>query len=59
MAWYMTRDPWFLTEMRGRMNLFAPAVLAAVLRTHRPITDLTVLTYTSSQRMAILLGTFV
>lgn len=27
-AWYMTRDPWFLTEMRGRMQLFAPAVVA-------------------------------
>ncbi|MES2317539.1 MAG: heparinase II/III family protein [Pseudomonadota bacterium] len=27
-AWYVTRDPWFLTEMRARMNLFAPAVLA-------------------------------
>ena len=28
LAWYLTRDPWFLTEMRNRMNLFAPAVLA-------------------------------
>ena len=27
-AWYMTRDPWFLGEMRARMTLFAPAVLA-------------------------------
>ena len=27
-AWYFTKDPWFLGEMRGRMNLFAPAVLA-------------------------------
>ena len=27
-AWYVTRDPWFLAEMRGRMHLFAPAVLA-------------------------------
>ncbi len=27
-AWNFTRDPWFLGEMRGRMNLFAPAVLA-------------------------------
>ncbi|MES2322711.1 MAG: heparinase II/III family protein [Pseudomonadota bacterium] len=27
-AWYVTRDAWFLTEMRARMNLFAPAVLA-------------------------------
>ena len=26
-AWYLTRDPWFLTEMRNRMNLFGPAVL--------------------------------
>ena len=26
-AWYMTGDPWFLTEMRGRMKLFAPAVI--------------------------------
>lgn len=28
LAWYITRDPWFLTEMRNRMNLFSPAVLA-------------------------------
>ena len=27
-AWNFTRDPWFLTEMRGRMNLFSSAVLA-------------------------------
>ena len=27
-AWHFTKDPWFLTEMRGRMNLFASAVLA-------------------------------
>ena len=27
-AWYITRDPWFLTEMRSRLNLFTPAVLA-------------------------------
>ncbi|MES2901784.1 MAG: heparinase II/III family protein [Pseudomonadota bacterium] len=27
-AWNFTRDPWFLTEMRGRMNLFSGAVLA-------------------------------
>ena len=27
-AWYMTRDAWYLGEMRARMNLFAPAVLA-------------------------------
>ena len=27
-AWYMTRDPWFLSEMRARMNLFVPAILA-------------------------------
>ena len=27
-AWYMTRDAWFLGEMRARMNLFAPAILA-------------------------------
>ena len=27
-AWNFTGDPWFLGEMRGRMNLFAPAVLA-------------------------------
>jgi hypothetical protein len=27
-AWHFTKDPWFLGEMRGRMNLFAPAVLA-------------------------------
>ena len=26
-AWYFTKDPWFLTEMRNRMNLFGPAVL--------------------------------
>ena len=26
-AYYITKDPWFLTEMRGRMNLFGPAVL--------------------------------
>ncbi len=27
-AWYVTRDPWFLNEMRARMTLFTPAVLA-------------------------------
>ena len=27
-AWYMTGDAWYLGEMRARMNLFAPAVLA-------------------------------
>ena len=27
-AWYMTRDPWFLAEMRARMNLFTPAILS-------------------------------
>ncbi|MES2321006.1 MAG: heparinase II/III family protein [Pseudomonadota bacterium] len=27
-AWYITRDAWFLNEMRARMNLFAPAVVA-------------------------------
>ncbi len=27
-AWYMTKDAWFLNEMRARMNLFAPAILA-------------------------------
>ncbi|WP_426100704.1 heparinase II/III domain-containing protein [Massilia sp. TSP1-1-2] len=27
-AWYITRDPWFLNEMRARMTLFTPAVLA-------------------------------
>ena len=26
-AYYFTLDPWFLTEMRGRMNLFGPAIL--------------------------------
>ncbi len=26
-AWHFTKDPWFLGELRGRMNLFAPAVL--------------------------------
>lgn len=27
-AWHLTRDPWFLNEMRARMALFTPAVLA-------------------------------
>jgi hypothetical protein len=27
-AWYFTRDPWFLAEMRARMQLFAPAALS-------------------------------
>lgn len=27
-AWYITRDPWFLSEMRARMTLFTPPVLA-------------------------------
>ena len=27
-AWYVTRDPWFLNEMRARMTLFTPPVLA-------------------------------
>ena len=27
-AWYITRDPWFLNEMRARMTLFTPSVLA-------------------------------
>ena len=27
-AWYMTRDAGFLGEMRARLNLFAPAILA-------------------------------
>ncbi|ATQ78504.1 hypothetical protein CR152_31310 [Massilia violaceinigra] len=28
LGWYLTRDPWFLTEMRARMQLFGPPVLA-------------------------------
>lgn len=27
-VWYVTRDPWFLGEMRARMQLFGPKVLA-------------------------------
>jgi hypothetical protein len=27
-AYYMTKDSWYLTEMRGRMNLFAPAIIS-------------------------------
>ena len=27
-AWYVTRDSWFLNEMRARMTLFTPPVLA-------------------------------
>lgn len=27
-AWYVTRDPWFLNEMRARMTLFTPPVLS-------------------------------
>lgn len=27
-AWYITRDAWFLSEVRARLNLFAPAILA-------------------------------
>ncbi len=27
-AWYVTRDPWFLNEMRARMTLFTPSVLS-------------------------------